>query len=158
MRKYSTESNHHITSCASPSNFFQEFLRTLLFSDIWQPLFSDIWLLLFSDIWQLLFSDIWQLLFSDIWQLLFSDIWQPPPVILHSCPRPDAVSPLQNCSRCSIVAIVTIGSAMKPARRCKLLTKTGAGFSELCGGPRANLPPSIAGPVSRCRVYFGFHM
>merc|ERR1719189_2344187 len=82
-RKFSTESNHHITSCASTSKFFSRISPN---------------------------SDVLRHLTASVLRHLTAVVLHLTAVILHSCPRPDAVSPLQNCSRCSIVAIVTISS------------------------------------------------
>merc|ERR1719187_648441 len=81
--KFSTESNHHITSCASPSKFSPN-------SDVLRHLTA--------------------VALQHLLHLTAVILLHLTAVILHSCPRPDAVSPLQNCSRCSIVAIVTNGS------------------------------------------------
>lgn len=146
--KFSTESNHHITSCASPSKFFSRISPN---SDVLRHLTAAVLLHLTAVALQ-------HLLHLTAVVLLHLTA-----VILHSCPRPDAVSPLQNCSRCSIVAIVTNGS--NETRQTVQTFNKDLGRVQwtlwwfCCPWvQRANLPPSIAGRVSQCRVYFGFHV
>jgi len=144
-RKYSTESNHHITSCASPSKFFSRISPN-------------------SDVLRHLTASVLRHLTAVVLHLTSAVLRHLTAVILHSCPRPDAVSPLQNCSRCSIVAIVTIGS--NETRQTVQTFNKDLGRVQwtlwwwfCCPWvQRANLPPSIAGRVSQCRVYFGFHV
>jgi len=148
-RKYSTESNHHITSCASPSKFFSRISPN---SDVLRHLTAAV------------LRHLTAVALQHLLHLTAVILLHLTAVILHSCPRPDAVSPLQNCSRCSIVAIVTIGS--NETRQTVQTFNKDLGRVQwtlwwwfCCPWvQRANLPPSIAGRVSQCRVYFGFHV
>jgi len=157
MRKYSTESNHHITSCASPSKFFSRISPN---SDVLRHLTASV----LRHLTAAVLRHLTAVALQHLLHLTAVILLHLTAVILHSCPRPDAVSPLQNCSRCSIVAIVTIGS--NETRQTVQTFNKDLGRVQwtlwwwfCCPWvQRANLPPSIAGRVSQCRVYFGFHV